>query len=438
MQRTVAQNPRELCEERAQGTLVTNPRDRGSRSVYHRDVRRLIRYSIVSVAIVAAVAAAFAPPYVDALAFIARAAGMGGYPGQIAEWRAQAFVVEPVRQIPTRHGPVDVRLYRPANGTPRRTVTLVPGVHMDGIRETRLVGMAEHLAASGYAVLTVAPPDLQQFMITPRATDVIEDAARWLADEQPDRMIGMLGISFSGGLSIVAAGRPELRDRVRFVMSFGGHGDLPRVMRYLCSGGPPAMPPLGEATKDVAGAEHVAIRPPHDYGVAVALLGLADRGVVPPDQVEPLRKGITTFLLASSLTLVDQAKADAEFQRARDYAQTLPEPARSLMTYVNERAVDKLGLVLLPVLDRLNGENAAPGLSPERATPPAAAVFLLHGAEDNVIPSVETVLLTNYLRGKTEVHAVLSGLITHAEVDKSAAAIEVWRLVGFWKELMDR
>ena len=31
---------------------------------------------------------------------------------------------------------------------------------------------------------------------------------------------------------------------------------------------------------------------------------------------------------------------------------------------------------------------------------------------------------------------MLSGLITHAEVDRSAAAIEVWRLVGFWKELM--
>ena len=45
-------------------------------------------------------------------------------------------------------------------------------------------------------------------------------------------------------------------------------------------------------------------------------------------------------------------------------------------------------------------------------------MFLLHGAEDNVIPSVDTVLLTNHLRGKTEVHAVLSGLITHAEVDK--------------------
>ena len=151
---------------------------------------------------------------------------------------------------------------------------LVPGVHMDGIDETRLVGMAEDLAASGYAVLTVAPPDLQRFRITPSNTDVIEDAATWIArrrpDAGPDGKVGMLGISFSGGLSIVAAGRPELRDRVAFVMSFGGHGDLPRVMRYLCSGTRRRCR-RSATRRDVAGAEHVAINPPHDYGVAVVL-----------------------------------------------------------------------------------------------------------------------------------------------------------------------
>jgi hypothetical protein len=377
-------------------------------------------------------------PYVDALAFIARAAGLTGAAGEIGEWRARAVVAGTIEKIPTRHGDVEARIYRPADGAVRRAVTLVPGVHMDGIRETRLVGMAEDLAGAGFEVLTVASPDLQRFMITPRNTDIIEDAATWLANRAPGTRIGMLGISFSGGLSIVAAGRPDLRDRVAFVMSFGGHGDLPRVMRYLVSGSAPPMPPLGEATKDVAGAEHVTIRPPHDYGVAVTLLGLAEYGVVPADQVEPLRKGINTFLLASSLTLVDRAQADTEFTRAREYAETLPEPSRTYMTYVNDRAVDKLGPVLLPYVERLSEASAAPELSPERAVPPAAPVFLLHGAEDNVIPSVETVLLTNYLRGKTEVHAVLSGLITHAEVDKSAAAIEVWRLVGFWKNLMSR
>jgi hypothetical protein len=404
-------------------------------------MRKLLRAVIVVLALLALVGV-IALPYVDALAFIARAAAMTGPAGTLADVRARPFVADPVMQVPTRHGPIDARIYRPASGRSRRAVTLVPGVHMDGIAEVRLVGMAEDLAASGFTVLTVSTPDLQRFQVTPRSTDMIEDAAKWLAEGRsippsPDGKIGMLGISFSGGLSIVAAGRPELRDKVSYVMSFGGHGDLPRVMRYLCSGNAPAMPPLGEATRDVAGAEHVSIRPPHDYGLAVTLIGLAER-LVPANQVEPLREGILTFLTASSLDMVDKPRATIEFQKARDYAETLPEPSRTLLTHVNNRAVDKLGPTLLPVVEAIDEPDAVAALSPERAPAPAAAVFLLHGAEDNVIPSVETVLLTNYLRGKTEVHAVLSGLITHAEVDKTAAAIEVWRLVGFWRTLMSR
>ena len=427
---------------RADGAASENGVGRARiRSVYHRLVRALVRFVVVPVALVA-VLGAFAMPYVDALAFIARAAGMTGAVESVANWRAEPFVAEPIRQIPTRHGAIDARLYRPADGESRRSVTLVPGVHMDGIRETRLVGMAEDLAASGFTVLTVASPDLQRFRITPESTDIIEDAAIWLAagadgavERADDGKVGMLGISFSGGLSIVAAGRPDLRDKVSYVMSFGGHGDLQRVMRYLASGSAPAMPPLGEATADVAGAEHVTIKPPHDYGVAVVLLGVADQ-LVPAEQVEPLRQGILTFLAASSLDIIDKTRAEIEFQRARDTAHALPEPSQTLLTHVNNRAVDKLGPILTPIVETLAHRGELIALSPERVTTPAAPVYLLHGAEDNVIPSVETVLLTNYLRDKTEVHAVLSGLITHAEVDRNAAAIEVWRLVGFWRSLM--
>lgn len=403
-------------------------------------MRTLARAGLFGAAVV--VMAAVALPYIDALAFIARAADMQGAASTLAAWRSEPFLADDVRQIPTRHGPVDARIYRPADGRSRRAVTLVPGVHMDGIREARLVGMAEDLAASGFTVLTVASPDLQRFRITPESTDIIEDAASWLAAGAEgavaiadDGKIGMLGISFSGGLSIVAAGRERLRDKVSYVMSFGGHGDLQRVMRYLASGNAPAMPALGEATNAVAGAENVTIRPPHDYGVAVVLLGVADQ-LVPAAQVAALRDGILTFLLASSLDMIDKGRAEIEFARARNFEVTLAEPARTLMAHVNNRAVEQLGPILSPVVDSLAERDEHSALSPERAAPPAANVYLLHGADDNVIPSVETVLLTNYLRDKTEVHAVLTALVTHAEVDRSAGAIEVWRLVGFWKSLM--
>ena len=252
------------------------------------------------------IAGLLALPYLDALGFIIRAADLPGTAATAAAWRASAFTRDAEIAVPTRGGDIPARFYRPSRQT-RRTVVLIPGVHRDGINESRLVGLAEDLAATGYGVLTVAAPDLQRFKITPQVTDTIEDAVKWAGEQQQfrtDGKIGIVGISFSGGLSIVAASRDSIRDRVAFVMSFGGHGDLARAMHYLTTGEVLGDLDKAKMSSAVLGADHVGVHPPHDYGVAVALLNLADR-VVPPDQVAALSKGIDGFLLASSLAVTD-------------------------------------------------------------------------------------------------------------------------------------
>jgi dienelactone hydrolase len=376
--------------------------------------RRLVFLAVV-LAIAAAVYASI--PYARAASFIVRAANLGGRVEAFADARAHAVTRQPRHMVPTRAGDVPAQFYTP-DRTIGRTVLLVPGIHSLGIEEPRLTALADDLAATGVTVMAMALPDLQRYRITARSSDVIEDAVGWMAARPalaPDGRIGMVGISFAGGLSIVAAGRPSIRDKVAYVLSFGGHGDLPRVMRYLATGVAPEVP-------------GVRAHPPHDYGVAVILYAGADR-VVPAAQVEPLRAGVETFLLASQLTLVDMDQANATFARAREMAKALPEPAATYLTYVNDRNVTALGAVLLPHLDDVD-----PSASPERApASPAAPVFLLHGDDDTVIPAAESVLLGNFLRGRgTDVHVLLSGLITHAEVDRTAAASETWKLVRFW------
>src|SRR4029079_9554923 len=85
------------------------------------------------------------------------------------------------------------------------------------------------------------------------------------------------------------------------------------------------------------------ILPPHDYGVAVILLSLADR-VVPPAHVERLRDGVRQYLWASALArCVDKARAPAEFEKVRALARSLPEPSATLLRYVIGRDVVHLG-----------------------------------------------------------------------------------------------
>jgi len=400
-------------------------------------VPRSLRW-LLGVAVVAAAGTFTAGPYVSAAAFIARAADLPGAPAALASWTARPVAVPTDTIVPTRYGDVPGRLYRPANGF-SRTVILVPGVHRDGIDEARLVGLARDLAETGYSVLTVASPDLQRFRITPLVTDVIEDAVHWASGQRdlaPDGRVGVLGVSFSGGLAIVAAGRARVRDRVAFLLSFGGHGDLARVMHYLCSGEVVGGLAAARESRVVAGARNVQVHPPHDYGVAVVLLTMAER-IVPPEQVGPLMAGIEGFLLASSLDMVDKSRAAEEFARMRTYAETMPEPSRTLMRWVNDRSVKELGARLLPVVDALADHPAMPALSPERApSVPTAPIYLLHGADDNVIPSIETVLLGEHLRDRAPVVGLLSGLITHAEVNRAPTAIEAWRLASFWQQVL--
>jgi dienelactone hydrolase len=390
-------------------------------------MRRRLPVTIAALVIAVVVSAYVGAPYARAASFIVRAAALGGRIEAFANRQARAVVVQPRHQVPTRYGDVAARMYVP-QGTSRRTVLLVPGIHSMGIEEPRLTALADDLAGAGVKVMAMALPDLQAYRITPRATDVIEDAVTWMAarpDLAPDGRVGIVGISFAGGLSISAASRPSIRDKVAFVLSFGGHGDLDRVMRYLTTGEAP----------QVSGVE---THPPHDYGVAVILYGLADRGVVPADQVDGLRKGIETFLLASQLTLVSTEQANATFAKAREMATTLPEPSRTFLTYVNDRAVSKLGPALLPYLHRFGPGD--PALSPQRIEhPPSATLFLLHGSEDTVIPAAESAVLGEDLRRKgADVHVLLSGLITHAEVNRAATYVDLWKLIDLWAQVFRR
>ncbi|HEX8819394.1 MAG TPA: hypothetical protein VF794_05680 [Archangium sp.] len=359
------------------------------------------------------------PDSLRGLSFVARAAGMqGGLVERLARWDTGPVSAEDT-QVPSRHGPLRARLFRPEHFR-GRTVILVPGVHADGIDEPRLVTLARNLAAGGLTVLTPELPDLLLYRITPREPDMLEDVALWAASRPelaPDGRVGLLGISFAGGLSVVAAGRPSLQDKVAFTLSFGGHGDLSRVLSFLCTGVQSDGRP----------------RKPHDYGVAVILLNVAGQ-VVPPEQVEPLRAGILTFLRASHLAMHDTRRAHETFAQARRMQSALPEPAATFLRYVNDRDVAALGPLLLPHA-RAFAQDAS--LSPERSPAPRSPVHLLHGTDDSVIPAIESVMLARWLEPHTEVRLLLTPLISHAEVDRKAGAAEVWRLVRFWAAPLD-
>jgi dienelactone hydrolase len=362
--------------------------------------------------------AVVAVPYARTAAFLLDLAG-------IEDARRAWIPIAPVPvtsrdiSVPTRHGAIPVRAYVPTAPAPP-AVVVFPGVHGGGVDAPRLTRLCQRLSSSGLLVICAPLPDLREFRITSRTTDVIEDVTGWVAADStlaPAGRVTLVGVSFAGGLALVAAGRDTLHGRLRAVVSIGGHGDLNRTLDYLVSG------TLPDGTS----------RPPHDYPLAIVALTLA-RHLVPEVQVAQFEAGVTTFLQASLDESADGAGARPLLASLAADLETMPEPARGLVAAVVRRDVAAIGNAVAPYVHDF-GHN--PALSPALAPRTLAPVYLLHGNDDNVIPSTETPLLAADLatHGNRHVRWLLTPLVTHAHLVTGASAPDVWRLISFWRDV---
>lgn len=386
---------------------------------------------VIAVAIIVALSIVLAARYAHGLSFVIRASGVHGIVGRLAEFDAVPERTRPIR-LHLPQGDFAARVYTPSR-QPRQTVLLVSGLHPAGIDEPRLVAFAHELARTGVTVVTPDFPELRLLEITPVLTGQVEQAAlSMLADRSlvPRGRIGLMGISFSGGLAIVAAGRERLRHRLLYVFALGGHDDLPRVLRYLSTGIEPAPPDSG-----LHGASTVALRrTPHVYGLAIVLLVIADR-LVPAIQVAPLRDGVHRFLQASYLEEVDRPAAEKEYAAVAALASQLTAPAGPLLAALCDHDTAALGALLLAHLGSLPD---APEVSPSRSPAPTVPVFLLHGSSDTVIPAAESEYLANRLRGQLPVRLLVTDLVSHAEATEGARAADLLRAGSFWDDLLAR
>jgi dienelactone hydrolase len=313
--------------------------------------------------------------------------------------------------VPMRGGAMRARLYRPAGGRSGSGVVVAHGVHFRGIDEPRLVAFSRALAGSGLVVLTPELADLADYRITPEGAERIAESVRWFAKRSDlvagDR-VGLIGFSFAGGLSLLAAGDAEVGKHLSWVTSVGGHHDLSRVLRFFVENR--IETPRGFAPKQA-----------HEYGVVVLVYGELDR-LVPEEDREPMRDALRSWLHE------DRATARALAARAGS-----PE-ARQLFARVESHRLGELGADL-EALVRERGV-ALDALSPRgKLARISCPVYLLHGTGDTVIPASETDWADLEL-GAREHRALVSPLLEHVEVNHQASFVDMFQLVDFISRLM--
>jgi pimeloyl-ACP methyl ester carboxylesterase len=293
----------------------------------------------------------------------------------------------------------------------RPGVLLLHGVHPRGIDESRLVDFARVLAAGGLDVLTPELPELLAYRLDGATIAHIRQLAAAHAAQTHTAAVGVIGISFAGGLALMAAAEQGAAAPIGFVATIGAHHDLLRLTDYYA--GRDVRGPNGERV-DVA---------PHPYGARVMI-----------------REHLDRFFSAQDLPLA---------RRALDvYLHDHPAQARAVAAGLSPAAQPRMAALLgsgsSPELAELLESSAdAARLQLMAASPHhhlegiQVPVFLLHGAGDPIIPSIETRYLARELPPRWLREAIVTPLLRHAEFPQPPKVAEAWELVRFIKEVYE-
>jgi pimeloyl-ACP methyl ester carboxylesterase len=323
--------------------------------------------------------------------------------GPLLRWETYAVTTQEIA-LPTTNGSVRSRLYMPAGIAHPPGMVVVHGIHHLGIDEPRLMSFARAAAGGGFAVLTPEIAALADYHVDAASIATIGESPEWLQKHLGTGPVTVVGVSFAGGLSLLAACDPRYAPHIGALVLMGAYDDLGRVSRFLATS--QAELPDGRKVPYTA----------HDYGAAVFVYSNLEK-----------------FFSASDLGVAHEALRDWLWEQPQD-AQTLLarlSPAgRATMEMLLARQVDRLRPQLLDAI-RVDEPRLA-AISPQgKLGNLRVPVFVLHGSTDDIIPSTESLWLQREIPPKYLREVLITPAFSHVDPDKRAAWYENLRLVGF-------
>ena len=345
-----------------------------------------------------------------------------GHPGILAK-----LSPTPVRigtHVPRPGGISAADLYLPGSGHPRQVILLIHGMNETGKDDERLVSFAFDLARTGAAVLVPDFPNLRHTRVRPSDADAVALAYEDLAGRFREKCragragaCGLMAFSYGVGPALLAAAKPSVRDRMGFLIAFGGYADLEDVIRFVTTGS--ASDPRVRAV-------------PYRWAKWAFLAANADLAVDPGDRVR--------------LREMAEARLDNDHADVRAVAAALGPDGRAiwdLITNTDPARVHELLEHLNPALRETVSElSPLPHLAQIRAR-----LLLLHGRADRSIPFTESERLARAAPDPTRVDLTLTRVFGHVDPDlpplHTLAALrfyipEAWRILRFANAILSQ
>jgi acetyl esterase/lipase len=364
--------------------------------------------ALVTVVILVAVAWPFIKAHLQAVAVLRLVSG------QPVPWLVSKIVAEPIRTedvtFATAAGVVRGRIYLPEKHPNAPGLLVLHGVHHLGMDEPRLVSFASAMASCGLRVLTPQLPGIADYQVDSGSVQVIGESARWFAS-QTALPVGVFGLSFSGGLALVAAGNPLYRPDFKFVLAVGSQDAMDHVATYYLTGS--EIRPDGTTERLL----------PHEYGALVLEYEHLE-DFVPAEDEAAIRPVLREHLYEDkNAERLAEAKLNA---RQKGETAALMD-SNSVTTRAQLAAANAKHL--------LEMEGLSPhGMLQTMRTP----VYLLHGQADNIIPAAETLWMASELPEDSLKEVLVSPVLSHLDLDGTKPGVwDQWRLVHFFALVMD-
>ena len=323
--------------------------------------------------------------------------------GPLLRWETYAVTTQEIT-FPGPSGPVRARLYLPAGVAHPPGMVVAHGIHHLGIDEPRLMSFSRAAAGGGFAVLTPEIDALADYHVDADYMATIGESPGWLQQRLGTGPVTLVGVSFAGSLSLLAACDPRYAPHIRALVLMGAYDDLGRVSRFLATS--QAELPNGRKVPYTA----------HDYGAAVFVYSNLEK-----------------FFTKSDLGVAHEALRDWLWEQPQDAQKLLARlsPAgRAIMEMLLARQIDRLRPQLLDVIQMDETQLAA--LSPQgKLGILHVPVFVLHGSTDDIIPSTESLWLQQEIPASYLRKVLITPAFSHVDLDKHAAWYENLRLVRF-------
>ena len=323
--------------------------------------------------------------------------------GMFFRWETHAVQTQEIT-LSFTHGAVRARLYMPGGVAHPPGMVLIHGMHRLGIDEPRLMSFARAAAGSGFAVLTPEVAALTDYRVDGASIATIGESSAWLQQRLYTDRVTLVGVSFAGGLSLLAACDPQYASHIRTLLLIGAYDDLGRVSRFLAT----SQAELPDGRWE---AYHA-----HDFGAAVFVYSHLDQFFDPGDRAvahEALRDWLWELP-----------------QNAQPLLAQLSPAGRATMELLLTRQIERLRPKLLSAIQEDRSELSA--LSPEEKLGELRVpVFILHGATDDIIPSTESLWLEKEIPHRYLRAVLITPVFSHVDPDKRPAWRNELRLVGF-------